>query len=81
MRLRKFPKAADQPEPIHFQACVYTFPCANLLFICSFVACVLSVNRRYFFLFNFRNTWDLILSYMPGERNEIPNRCAETDKL
>lgn len=83
MRLIKFPKVAEQPELVHFQACVYAFLCAKQRFFYSFVLSLhvrISVNHLYFFLFKFRDMWYLILSYTPGEQNDTPNRCAETDK-
>lgn len=53
MTLRKFSKVEEQPELIHFQACVYTFLSAKQSFFYSSAlllhVCV-SVNHLYFYL-------------------------------
>ena len=83
MRLRMSLNVIEQPELVPSQGCMYSFVCAKQSFSCSFALLLhvcISVNHLHFFLFKFREVCYLILLYILGEQNEIPNRCAETDK-
>lgn len=75
-RLRKFCEVPEQPQPVHFRACM----CASLFYSFVFLHVCVSVSHLYFFIFKFMDKWYLILSCTPGKENKTPNGYTAADK-